>query len=80
MFAGDFAKLIRRKVFRIIRYSSIFKVKVATYFSNIYKIFFAISQQQETKFDGEQMIVDVVVSSLMTNKGGMRDAIKAAAV
>ena len=38
------------------------------------------SQQQETKFDGEQMIVDVVVSSLMTNKGGMRDAIKAAAV
>lgn len=37
-------------------------------------------QQQETKFDGEQMIVDVVVSSLMTNKGGMRDAIKAAAV
>lgn len=38
------------------------------------------SQHQETKFDGEQMIVDVVVSSLMTNKGGMRDAIKAAAV
>ena len=38
------------------------------------------SQQQETKSDGEQMIVDVVVSSLMTNKGGMRDAIKAAAV
>lgn len=38
------------------------------------------SQQQETKFDGEQTIVDVVVSSLMTNKGGMRDAIKAAAV
>lgn len=38
------------------------------------------SQQQEPKFDGEQMIVDVVVSSLMTNKGGMRDAIKAAAV
>ena len=38
------------------------------------------SQGQETKFDGEQMIVDVVVSSLMTNKGGMRDAIKAAAV
>lgn len=38
------------------------------------------SQQQEAKFDGEQMIVDVVVSSLMTNKGGMRDAIKAAAV
>ena len=38
------------------------------------------SQQQETRFDGEQMIVDVVVSSLMTNKGGMRDAIKAAAV
>ena len=38
------------------------------------------SQQQETKFDGEQMIVDVVVSSLMTNKGGMRDAIKAVAV
>ena len=38
------------------------------------------SQQQETKFDGEQMIVDVVVSSLITNKGGMRDAIKAAAV
>ena len=38
------------------------------------------SQQQETKFDSEQMIVDVVVSSLMTNKGGMRDAIKAAAV
>ena len=38
------------------------------------------SQQQETKFDGEQMIVDVVVSSLMTNKGGMRDAVKAAAV
>lgn len=38
------------------------------------------SQQQETKFDGEQMIVDVVVTSLMTNKGGMRDAIKAAAV
>ena len=38
------------------------------------------SQQQETKFDGEQMIVDIVVSSLMTNKGGMRDAIKAAAV
>lgn len=38
------------------------------------------SQQQETKFDGEQMIVDVVVSSLMTNKGGMRDALKAAAV
>lgn len=38
------------------------------------------SHQQETKFDGEQMIVDVVVSSLMTNKGGMRDAIKAAAV
>lgn len=38
------------------------------------------SQQQETNFDGEQMIVDVVVSSLMTNKGGMRDAIKAAAV
>ena len=38
------------------------------------------SQQPETKFDGEQMIVDVVVSSLMTNKGGMRDAIKAAAV
>lgn len=38
------------------------------------------SQRQETKFDGEQMIVDVVVSSLMTNKGGMRDAIKAAAV
>ena len=38
------------------------------------------SQQQETKFDGEQMIVDVVVSSLMTNKGGMRDAIKASAV
>lgn len=38
------------------------------------------SQRQETKFDGEQMIVDVVVSSLMTNKGGMRDAIKAVAV
>lgn len=38
------------------------------------------SQRQETRFDGEQMIVDVVVSSLMTNKGGMRDAIKAAAV
>lgn len=38
------------------------------------------SQQQETKFDGEQMIVDVVVTSLMTNKGGMRDAVKAAAV
>ena len=38
------------------------------------------SPRQETKFDGEQMIVDVVVSSLMTNKGGMRDAIKAAAV
>lgn len=38
------------------------------------------SQQQETKFDGEQMIVDVVVSSLVTNKGGMRDAVKAAAV
>lgn len=38
------------------------------------------SQQQETKFDGEQMIVDVVISSLMTNKGGMRDAVKAAAV
>ena len=38
------------------------------------------SQRQETKFDGEQMIVDVVVSSLMTNKGGMRDAIKAGAV
>ena len=38
------------------------------------------SQRQETKFDGEQMIVDVVVSSLMTNKGGMRDAVKAAAV
>ena len=39
-----------------------------------------LDSQQETKFDGEQMIVDVVVSSLMTNKGGMRDAIKAAAV
>jgi hypothetical protein len=38
------------------------------------------SQQQETKFDGEQMIVDVVVASLVTNKGGMRDAVKAAAV
>ena len=38
------------------------------------------SRQQETKFDGEQMIVDVVVTSLMTNKGGMRDAVKAAAV
>lgn len=38
------------------------------------------SPRQETKFDGEQMIVDVVVSSLITNKGGMRDAIKAAAV
>lgn len=38
------------------------------------------SQQQETRVDADQMIVDVVVSSLMTNKGGMRDAIKAAAV
>ena len=38
------------------------------------------SKQTDTRFDGEQMIVDVVVSSLMTNKGGMRDAIKAAAM
>ena len=39
-----------------------------------------MANNKKTKFDGEQMIVDVVVSSLMTNKGGMRDAIKAAAV
>lgn len=38
------------------------------------------SKQQNSRFDGENYIIDVVVRAMESNKGGMRDAIKASAV
>ena len=38
------------------------------------------SKQQNSRFDGENYVIDVVVRALESNKGGMRDAIKASAV
>ena len=38
------------------------------------------SKQQNTRFDGENMIIDVIVNAMTTNKGGVRDAVRAAAV
>ena len=37
------------------------------------------SDQQSSRFDGENYIIDVVVKAVTNNKGGARDAIKAAA-
>lgn len=37
------------------------------------------SQQQNSRFDGENYIIDVMVRAANTNKGGVRDAIRAAA-
>lgn len=37
------------------------------------------AKQQNTRFDGENMVVDVVIKAITTNKGGMRDVIKTAA-
>lgn len=37
------------------------------------------SEQQSSRFDGENYIIDVVVKAVTNNKGGARDAIKAAA-
>ena len=38
------------------------------------------SKQQNSRFDGENYVIDVVVRAMESNKGGMRDAIKASAV
>lgn len=38
------------------------------------------SKQQNSRFDGENYVIDVVVRAMESNKGGMRDAIKAFAV
>lgn len=38
------------------------------------------SKQQHSRFDGENYVIDVVVRAMESNKGGMRDAIKASAV
>lgn len=38
------------------------------------------SKQQNSRFDGENYVIDVVVRAMGSNKGGMRDAIKASAV
>lgn len=38
------------------------------------------SKQQNSRFDGENYIIDVMVRAMESNKGGMRDAIKASAV
>ena len=38
------------------------------------------SKQQDSRFDGENYVIDVVVRAMESNKGGMRDAIKASAV
>ena len=38
------------------------------------------SKQQNSRFDGENYIIDVLVRAMESNKGGMRDAIKASAV
>lgn len=38
------------------------------------------SKQQHFRFDGENYVIDVVVRAMESNKGGMRDAIKASAV
>lgn len=37
------------------------------------------SKQQNSRFDGENYVIDVVVRAANTNKGGVRDAIRAAA-
>ena len=37
------------------------------------------SEQQSSRFDGENYIIDVMVNAVTNNKGGARDAIKAAA-
>lgn len=37
------------------------------------------SEQQSSRFDGENYIIDVMVKAVTNNKGGARDAIKAAA-
>ena len=37
-------------------------------------------KQQNSRFDGENYVIDVVVRAMESNKGGMRDAIKASAV
>lgn len=37
------------------------------------------SEQQNSRFDGENYIIDVMVKAVTNNKGGARDAIKAAA-
>lgn len=37
------------------------------------------SKQQNSRFDGENYIIDVMVRAANTNKGGVRDAIRAAA-
>lgn len=37
------------------------------------------SEQQSSRFDGENYIIDVMVKAVTSNKGGARDAIKAAA-
>lgn len=38
------------------------------------------SKQQNSRFDGENYIIDVMVRAANTNKGGVRDAIRAAAI
>lgn len=38
------------------------------------------NKQQNSRFDGENYVIDVVVRAMESNKGGMRDAIKASAV
>lgn len=38
------------------------------------------SKQQNSRFDGENYVIDVVVRAMESNKGGIRDAIKASAV
>ena len=38
------------------------------------------SKKQNSRFDGENYVIDVVVRAMESNKGGMRDAIKASAV
>ena len=37
------------------------------------------SEQQSSRFDGENYIIDVMVKAVTNNKGGARDVIKAAA-
>lgn len=37
------------------------------------------SKQQNSRFDGENYVIDVVVRAMESNKGGVRDAIRAAA-